>query len=217
LYTIFDSKLVEPMVPSAWRQIMAFCSLFLPNVLTIALTPLANTYGAYQVINMGTWAKVLLSFGMIVGGIQAWGWWSALYLINVVLSKAIWGFYNLVFSDVIDEDSVINNRRENLSASMHGIHALFVKPAQSLGPMVGVWIISKYPYKEPLSNLTSETTAELQGAVFSLISWVPILCAVLQLFVWRYYTLHGTHLASVKTRLEKRMDSDGQEEEMKFI
>ena len=110
LYTIFDSKLVEPMVPNSWRQFMTFSSLFLPNIVTIALTPLANKYGAYEVINIGTWAKLVLSFAMILGGIKAWQWWSLLYIINVVLSKAIWGFYNLVFSDVIDEDCVIHGR-----------------------------------------------------------------------------------------------------------
>lgn len=99
---------------------MAFSSFFVSEVMVIVLTPLANKYGAYHVINNGTRIKVILGILMLLGGMRAWPWWSLLYITNVVVSKAVSGFYNLVFSDVIDEDQVRYSRRENLSASMHG-------------------------------------------------------------------------------------------------
>lgn len=88
---------------------------------------------------------------------------------------------------------------------------MFVKPAQSLGPMIGVWFLSSYPYQKPLEELDIETVQDIQGTIFSLICWIPIICGVLQLVVWKYYSLHDNHLVEVKSMLERKSRGDSEE------
>ncbi|CAN0511901.1 unnamed protein product, partial [Ectocarpus sp. 8 AP-2014] len=59
-----------------------------------------------------------------------------------------------LFRKVIDEDTLRNKRPESMSVSVHGLQALFVKPAQSLAPMVGMAFLPAGALKTDLVDMT---------------------------------------------------------------
>ena len=58
-------------------------------------------------------------------------------------------------TQVIDEDTLRNKRSESMSVSVHGVQALFVKPAQSLAPMVGMALLPSGALKTDLVDMSS--------------------------------------------------------------
>lgn len=58
-------------------------------------------------------------------------------------------------SKVIDEDTLRNKRPESMSVSVHGLQALFVKPAQSLAPMLGMAFLPAGALKTDLVDMSS--------------------------------------------------------------
>lgn len=57
---------------------------------------------------------------------------------------------------VIDEDTLRNRRSESMSVSVHGVQALFVKPAQSLSPILGMAVLPQGALKDKLADMTPE-------------------------------------------------------------
>lgn len=57
---------------------------------------------------------------------------------------------------VIDEDTLRNRRPESMSVSVHGVQALFVKPAQSLAPILGMKLLPQNSLKTDLADMTAE-------------------------------------------------------------
>ena len=102
-------------------------------------------------------------------------------------------------ADVIDEDRLKHRRKESVATSIHGVHALIVKPSQSLAPVLGVYLLNA----NGLQNLSEEgpMSPELQSAIFNLTFGAPLVCSVLQYIIWNYFTLRGSHLESVKKGL----------------
>jgi len=69
-------------------------------------------------------------------------------LTSKVFSEAICRHGNLLLSDVIDEDAVLNSRDTSVSTLMFGANALFTKPGQALGDddvVIGVCLLLLLP------------------------------------------------------------------------
>ena len=64
-------------------------------------------------------------------------------------------FDALSTTQVIDEDTLRNKRPESMSVSVHGLQALFVKPAQSLAPMLGMAFLPEGALKTDLLDMSS--------------------------------------------------------------
>ncbi|CAN0480847.1 unnamed protein product, partial [Laminaria digitata] len=122
--------------------------------MTQVLTPVADRFGTYSVIMWAAMFKLVAGSLMWAAGGQAWPLWTLLFLGNRLAATA-WGFYNLSFSDVIDEDTLRNQRPESMSVSVHGVQALFVKPAQSLAPMLGMAFLPRGSLKTKLADMTT--------------------------------------------------------------
>lgn len=56
---------------------------------------------------------------------------------------------------VIDEDTLRNKRPESMSVSVHGVQALFVKPAQSLAPILGMAFLPSGALKTDLVDMSA--------------------------------------------------------------
>lgn len=50
----------------------------------------------------------------------------------------------LVISDLVDEDFVVNRRKQAASALLFGMVALVTKPGQTLAPLFGTWLLCAY-------------------------------------------------------------------------
>ena len=66
-----------------------------------------------------------------------------LYFSNRVFTEGTCKLLNLVISDLVDEDYVIHNRNQAVSALMFGTSALLSKPGQTLAPLIGTWLLAQ--------------------------------------------------------------------------
>ena len=91
-----------------------------------------------------------------------------------------------------------------LSSMVFGLNALVTKPAISFAPMITVALLSSYGYSStPLAALgvsTTTTTAAvtevqqtLTNAMFYTTCAVPVVMGLLQLVIWRFYTIRDSH------------------------
>eukprot|EP00904_Undaria_pinnatifida_P006719 jgi/Undpi1/3177/HiC_scaffold_15.g06551.m1 len=201
-FVFLDTKLFAQAVPRGSRGVLTALCLYLPKVMTQVLTPVADRFGTYRVIMWAAAFKLVAGSLMCVVGAQAWPLWTLLFLGNRLAATA-WGFYNLSFADVIDEDTLRNRRPESMSCSVHGVQALFVKPAQSLAPMLGMAFLPRGALKTDLTDMTSPQADSVRAAAFTIMWAVPVGCGALQVLIWRAYRLHGAALKDMKKRLRE--------------
>ena len=62
---------------------------------------------------------------------------------NRVFTEGTCKLLNLIISDLVDEDFVLHNRKQAISALIFGTSALFSKPGQTLAPLIGTWLLAK--------------------------------------------------------------------------
>lgn len=55
---------------------------------------------------------------------------------------------NLVVTDLVDEDLVLNRRKQAASALLFGMVALVTKPGQTFAPLIGTWLLCAYTGKD---------------------------------------------------------------------
>ncbi|XP_040599407.1 transmembrane protein 180 isoform X2 [Mesocricetus auratus] len=148
---------------------------------------------------------------------HALGWprppWPALLLHCQGTCKLL----TLVVTDLVDEDLVLNHRKQAASALLFGMVALVTKPGQTFAPLLGTWLLCFYtghdlfqqppmmsvgsvpPWPEPPAPAPAQAPTLRQGC-FYLLVLVPVTCALLQLFTWSRFTLHGRRLRVVKAQ-----------------
>lgn len=120
-------------------------------------------------------------------------------------------------TDLVDEDLVLNHRKQAASALLFGMVALVTKPGQTFAPLLGTWLLCFYtghdlfqqppmmsvgsvpPWPEPPAPAPAQAPTLRQGC-FYLLVLVPVTCALLQLFTWSRFTLHGRRLRVVKAQ-----------------
>lgn len=63
---------------------------------------------------------------------------------NRVFTEGTCKLLNLVVTDLVDEDFVLNHRKQAVSALMFGTLAFFSKPGQTFAPIIGTALLSFY-------------------------------------------------------------------------
>ena len=188
------------------RQLSALlitASALFPHALVIFFTPFQKTHGLYRLLTGLFIFKLVVAFGVFVfGSFRSWLLIFLFIFINKSFSECICRHGNLVVADLVDEDQVINKRTTSISSMIFGANALFTKPGQSLAPMVG-WGVLTYHNFRTLASDDEENESGLNSLMFSMLCLVPMICGALQLFLWRRFTLHGSHLRYIKNTLHK--------------
>uniref|UniRef100_A0A673I5G1 Major facilitator superfamily domain containing 13A n=1 Tax=Sinocyclocheilus rhinocerous TaxID=307959 RepID=A0A673I5G1_9TELE len=126
---------------------------------------------------------------------------------NRVFTEGTCKLLNLVITDLVDEDFVLNRRQQAASALLFGMVALVTKPGQTFAPLIGTWLLCLYTgYDIFERNSMAEAPiaapavpVPLRQGCFYLLVFVPISCALLQLLTWSRFTLHGRRLQNIKT------------------
>jgi len=89
-----------------------------------------------------------------------------------------------------------------------GLNALVTKPAISVAPMITVALLNSYGYSSASSKFpgvsTTVAVSEVQSAegstltdaMFYLTCAVPVVTGILQLLIWRFYTIRDSHKTS---------------------
>ena len=133
-----------------------------------------------------------------------------LFCSNRVFTEGTCKLLNLVISDLVDEDFVLNHRKTAVSALIFGMTALLSKPGQTLAPLLGTWFLfletgtsvffdssSSTPVISTAKD--TESSERLRIGCFNVLVYVPIVCGVVQLLAWSQFKLQGKRLNYIKS------------------
>ncbi|XP_071965663.1 transmembrane protein 180-like isoform X2 [Antedon mediterranea] len=189
-----DQLIPDDDISSFSRKVVYGSTQILPQVLVLLLSSTVSKIGYYSLMVCSFYLKLILASLMFLLG-PTHTWFIAFFLLlDCGLSNAVFNFANLPLSDIIDDDQQRHQRKSPLSSSVFGFNALFTKPAQSFAPMLVVSILNSHGYTEMKHGTASEDQSEeLHAAMFNILCLLPIAIAVLQLIVWRPYSIRSSH------------------------
>lgn len=128
-------------------------------------------------------------------GVVALALGAAFFLVaNKMLGEAVCRHTNLILSDVIDEDTIVNGRRGSESTLIHGVAFFFSKPGQSIAPMLAMLLLGD----------AAVDSAEYRWRLFHMMCMVPLACTAVQTLLWTRYDLVGARLAAVRKQVSFR-------------
>ncbi|GAB5371420.1 hypothetical protein AAMO2058_001578400 [Amorphochlora amoebiformis] len=88
---------------------------------------------------------------------------TAIYLaLNRITTEGVCKLMDLAISDLADEDFVVNKRKQPLPALIFGSFSFLARIGQSLGPIIGFWLISSLSERNP-GNFSSTDTPTTPG------------------------------------------------------
>ncbi|XP_048581961.1 transmembrane protein 180 [Nematostella vectensis] len=201
-FLIFADYLIGPdVMPSILLSILAGSSYVLPQIVVLMSGSLLSKYGSYHVIEWSFYIKFILAAVMYMAGRMHTWLLAFMFLADRTITSAASSTFNLPLSDVIDDDKITHNRGSPVSSMIFGTNALFTKPAQSLAPMLVVYVLARHGYKNKENTMASRATdsyRDLQEVMFQLLCLVPMLLAVVQIVFWRKYTLRKSRYSKAQ-------------------
>jgi len=191
-------------------------SLFVvPQILVICLGPFLRAKGAFWVVIRSFVGKIIISgaigLSLTLSLLSPENLRVALlFFIGADFScgSAIFATFNLLVSDIIDDDMRLHKRTSPLSSSVFGTNALITKPAQSLAPMLVLYLLNPYAFQEFKRDPRSFAAADdgrlvaLQYATLTLLWAWPFFLGIFQVLVFSRYNLRNTHQNIVAKHVE---------------
>ncbi|CAM1307001.1 TMEM180 (predicted) [Pycnogonum litorale] len=203
-----DVLLGNKLSPSTASLLLGF-SFLAPHINNLYFLSLCRKHGTYAVIFYLFVSKLILS--ALMGGVGP----DHIYLLcifvacNRIFTEGTCKLLNLIISDLVDEDFVLHQRKQSISALIFGTSSLMAKPGQTLAPLIGMYLLSLLTGKEVFQNEDvrgfkfGKSTGEVERrACFNLLLYVPIICGFLQLVIWSQFTLRGKRLRLIKQMRE---------------
>ncbi|MEE6485981.1 hypothetical protein FKM82_014472 [Ascaphus truei] len=211
-FPLFLDHLLSDRISLSTGSFLLGISYIAPHLNNMYFLSMCQKYGVYSVVRWLFILKLVLSVVMLIAGPDQ------IYLLcifiasNRVFTEGTCKLLNLVVTDLVDEDFVLNSRKQAASALLFGMVALVTKPGQTFAPLVGTWLLCVYTgfdifQRDAMNNVSAEPqqgsgkilTATLRQGCFYLLVFIPITCALLQLFTWSHFTLRGKRLQMVKS------------------
>ncbi|XGW20378.1 hypothetical protein V3C99_003852 [Haemonchus contortus] len=193
----FASTATELLIP---QSILAKGSLRLslfygvltlgPQILLILNERVVAKNGAYRILMM-SYAVSALS-GIVFFFIDSPYLVMVFMLIDSITVHSAAPLFNIVISDFIDDDAKRHSRRSGLSSLVFSLNALFVKPAQSVAPVLVVYILNNYGYSDYITS--KQPSTELANAMRTVLLTTPIILGGLQYYVFKSYSLKNKHV-----------------------
>jgi len=203
-YFLDGTQRTDMWTANNWfKSIVVTSSILMPAVSTILLAPLVNKCGYYNVIRWSFFAKIFSSmfvYLLCFLGPPYNGLIIAFFMIlSSVLSASPFQYFSIVISDLAEEDYVrnIKGRESLLSAMFFGANALITKPAQSVAPTLGWYILSSFGFAHGHGK-TVVVSPGLDISMFQVLAFVPFVCGTIQMYLWTRYTLQGDYLVHIK-------------------
>ncbi|XP_005671479.1 transmembrane protein 180 isoform X4 [Sus scrofa] len=216
-FPLFLEHLLSDHISLSTGSFLLGISYVAPHLNNLYFLPLCRRWGVYAVVRGLFLLKLGLSLLMLLAGPDHPGLLCLFIASNRVFTEGTCKLLTLVVTDLVDEDLVLNHRKQAASALLFGMVALVTKPGQTFAPLLGTWLLCFYtghdlfqqppltpvgsaqPWPEPPAPPPAQAPALRQGC-FYLLVLVPITCALLQLFTWSQFTLHGRRLHMVKAQ-----------------
>ncbi|XP_039565184.1 transmembrane protein 180 isoform X2 [Passer montanus] len=228
-FPLFLEHLLSDQISVSTGSFLLGVSYIAPHLNNLYFLSLCRRCGVYAVVRGLFFLKLALSVVMFLAGPDQVYLLCIFIASNRVFTEGTCKLLNLVVTDLVDEDLVLNRRKQAASALLFGMVALVTKPGQTFAPLIGTWLLCAYTgydifQRNPLSNVVS-AQPKLESAValeptlrqgcFYLLVFVPIACALLQLLSWSQFSLHGKRLQVVKA--QRQSLTQGQAPEVKTI
>ncbi|XP_047407863.1 transmembrane protein 180 isoform X3 [Sciurus carolinensis] len=216
-FPLFLEHLLADHISLSTGSFLLGISYVAPHLNNLYFLSLCRRWGVYAVVRGLFLLKLGLSLLMLVAGPDHPGLLCFFIASNRVFTEGTCKLLTLVVTDLVDEDLVLNHRKQAASALLFGMVALVTKPGQTFAPLLGTWLLCFYtghdlfqqppmtpvgsaqPWPEPPAPAPAQAPTLRQGC-FYLLVLVPITCALLQLFTWSQFTLHGRRLHMVKAQ-----------------
>ncbi|EDL94347.1 rCG57681 [Rattus norvegicus] len=216
-FPLFLEHLLSDHISLSTGSFLLGISYVAPHLNNLYFLPLCRRWGVYAVVRGLLLLKLSLSLLMLLAGPDHPGLLCFFIASNRVFTEGTCKLLTLVVTDLVDEDLVLNHRKQAASALLFGMVALVTKPGQTFAPLLGTWLLCFYtghdlfqqppvtsvgsvqPWPEPPAPAPVQAPTLRQGC-FYLLVLVPIICALLQLFTWSQFTLHGRRLRMVKAQ-----------------
>lgn len=211
-FPLFLEHLLSDRISASTGSFLLGISYIAPHVNNLYFLTLSKKLGVYTVVRGLFLLKLGLSTAMLLAGADQVYLLCLFIASNRVFTEGTCKLLNLVITDLVDEDFVLNRRQQAASALLFGMVALVTKPGQTFAPLIGTWLLCVYtgydifergPLKDsvaPVGVSHSENSLPLRQGCFYLLVFVPISCALLQLLAWSRFTLHGRRLQGIKAR-----------------
>lgn len=210
-FPLFLEVLIGDSVPPVVCSLLLGVSFVAPHINNLYFLSLCRRYGAYQVIRLLFWIK-LISSGIMLFMNTGHIWILCFFIAsNRVFTEGTCKLLNLVISDLVDEDVVLHNRSQAVSALMFGTVAFLSKPGQTLAPLFGTLLLAIYTGHDVFESgnetgslqmdakgMTNDMRTAYRMGIYHLLVYVAIVCALIQLVFWSRFNLHGKRLDVVK-------------------
>ncbi|XP_030630157.1 transmembrane protein 180 [Chanos chanos] len=221
-FPLFLEHLLSDRISASTGSFLLGISYIAPHVNNLYFLTLCRKLGVYQVIRWLFLLKLGLSVAMLLAGADHVYLLCIFIASNRVFTEGTCKLLNLVITDLVDEDFVLNRRQQAASALVFGMVALVTKPGQTFAPLIGTWLLCVYTgydvfERDPLKDASMASAAAggtgsalsmpLRQGCFYLLVFVPISCALLQLMAWSRFTLHGRRLQGIKALREGAQQS----------
>ncbi|XP_013383001.1 transmembrane protein 180 [Lingula anatina] len=211
-FPIFLENLLGDAISPPTASMLLGLSFVAPHINNLYFLSLCRKYGVYRVIQLLFAIKLGLSVVMLGLG-RHHIWVLCAYIAsNRIFTEGTCKLLNLVISDLVDEDFVLHNRNQAVSALMFGTAALVSKPGQTLAPLIGTWLLSVQTGHDIFQSgneggsikLNMKTMPEHEKELqrqgcFTILVYIPIVCAILQLLAWSRFKLRGRRLRMIKS------------------
>ncbi|KAM4852497.1 transmembrane protein 180 isoform 3-T3 [Thomomys bottae] len=221
-FPLFLEHLLSDHISLSTGSFLLGISYVAPHLNNLYFLPLCRRWGVYAVVRGLFLLKLGLSLLMLLAGPDYPSLLCFFIASNRVFTEGTCKLLTLVVTDLVDEDLVLNHRKQAASALLFGMVALVTKPGQTFAPLLGTWLLCFYtghdlfqqpsitpvgsvqPWPELPAPVPAQAPTLRQGC-FYLLVLVPIICALLQLFTWSQFTLHGRRLRMVKAQRQNLM------------
>ncbi|VDM49336.1 unnamed protein product [Toxocara canis] len=187
----------EVLASGSWSKSLYFgaCTL-VPQLLVVASGSFISKRGAYRV--------VMRSFVISVSS-AALFWVFAgsspvlimiFMFIDSILVHSIAPLFQILIAEFVDDDAKHHSRRKPISSLIFSLNALLVKPAQSITPVVILYLLGEN-HPETYDNASESATHE-RTTMWSIICLIPLLLGALQFFILRLYSLKDARFGAAK-------------------
>ncbi|PVD30968.1 hypothetical protein C0Q70_10244 [Pomacea canaliculata] len=211
-FPLFLENLLGDAVSPTVTSFLLGLSFVAPHINNLYFLYLCRKWGVYFVIRMLFGVKLLMAVFMLIVGPGNLVFLCIFIASNRVFTEGTCKLLSLVISDLVDEDYMLHNRKQAVSALIFGTAALLSKPGQTFAPLIGTWVLALQTghdifqsghetgsVKAAFDGMSTEQWVNHRLGCFHLLVYVSVVCAGLQLLFWQRFTLRGANLVRVKT------------------
>ncbi|XP_066927531.1 transmembrane protein 180-like [Clytia hemisphaerica] len=202
-FPLFIQNLLGHKISQEGGAALLGLSFLVPHINNLYFLQLCKRYGVYFIIKVLFMVKVSLALCMWHLGVSHWYLLCLFIMSNRIFTEGTCKLLNLVISDLVDEDYVKFKRSSPVSALVFGTAAFLSKPGQTLAPVLGSYLLYAQTgkslfLKQSEPDAVYEESSDFSNGCFFVMVMVSIICGLLQLLVWKFFSLKEKYLQQVK-------------------